>query len=210
MDLAELRLQQTPVRQNAKCDGCVHYNGSLAKSGACEVGQAPSMCGSGKEPKYGYAPLADIGPDEIDDLATPLVNGSSGTMNEHGAMEQRVVMKTVCLGDEDLTIAKRIHGVLSRELVKSIGFAQGEVGRHCGAELAHELYEKPLPLGYVVAKALRDQHFAPRKQRKYDLEDVMDFLKSHSEHTGITVGDDAYAAAGITKSESDVPFVRRR
>src|SRR5262245_18975145 len=111
MDLAELRIQRTPVSQNSKCEGCVHYDGNAAaKGGACEVGQAPALCGTGSEPKYGYAALADLAPDEIDDLASPTLIGSVRAMNEHGLIEKQVTMKRVVLGDEDLAIAKRIHG----------------------------------------------------------------------------------------------------
>lgn len=209
MDLAELRINRTPVTPNSKCEGCVHYDGNAqAKGGACEVGSMPSMCGSGTEPKYGYAPLAELSPDEIDDLATPTINGMVGAMNEHGSIEKTIMMKRVVLGDEDMTIAQRIAGKVSSELGKSIGFAQGEVAIHCGAELAQELYEKPLPLAYVVAKSLRDLHFAPRKQKKYDIGNVLDFLYER----GMDVGDDAYAAAGITKAEGDPaqPIAARR
>lgn len=180
MDLAELRINRTPVTPNSKCEGCVHYDGNAAaKGGACEVGSAPALCGSGSEPKYGYAPLAELGPDEIDDLATPQINGQIGAMNEHGQIEQTVMMKRVCLGDEDLTIAQRIAGVVNNELSKSLGSSQGQVAAHCGVEMARLLYDRPLPLAYVVAKSLHDMYFAPRKQKKYGVVDVIDFLKSH-------------------------------
>ena len=200
MDLAELRINRTPVSPNSKCEGCVHYNGNAqSKGGACEVGQQPSMCGSGTEPKYGYAPLAELSADEIDDLATPCINGNIGAMNENGHIEKTIMMKRVCLGDEDLTIAQRIAGVLEKNISKSMGYAQGIVSLYCDAHLAQQ-FDKPLPLAYVVAKSLYDQHFAPRKQRKYDLEDVLDFLKANVSRTGIVVGDDAYEAAGIVKA----------
>jgi len=199
MDLQELRIQRTPVTPNSKCEGCVHYDGNAAaKGGACEVGTAPALCGSGIDRKYGYAPLAELGPDEIDDLATPCVNGSPGTMNEYGSMEPMIQMKRVTLGDEDMTIAQRIAGDITRDMVKSEfrWQSQGEVSRHCGQEMADRMRDgKPLPLAYRVAKSLRDMHFAPRKQRKYDLEDVLDFLKAGGMH----VGEDAYEAAGIEK-----------
>lgn len=196
-DLAELRIQRMPVSQNSKCEGCVHYDGNAAaKGGACEVGQQPQLCGSGAERKYGYAPLDELGPDEIDDLATPSLVGSVGAMNEHGNIEKTIAMKRVVLGDEDLSIAKRIHGELIGKLSKSIGYAQGIVSASCGAELYTQRNEQE-PTMYLVAKALRDLHMAPRKQRKYDLEDVLDFLKSSK----MDVKDEDYAAAGIAKAE---------
>lgn len=218
MDLQELRIQRTPVTPNSKCESCVHYDGNAAaKGGACEVGTAPALCGGGSEPKYGYAPLAELGPDEIDDLATPCVNGMVGAMNEHGDLEQTIQMKRVVLGDEDFTIAQRIAGTVQGAIGKSMEMwqSQGEVSRACGAKLAHEMVERQLPLAYVVAKSLHDLHFAPRKQRKYDLEDVLDFLQER----GMPVGNDAYAAAGISKAmrpvvksiaSSDRPFAKRQ
>lgn len=200
MDLQELRIQRTPVTPNSKCESCVHYDGNAqSKGGACEVGTAPAMCGNGLDRKYGYAPLAELGPDEIDDLATPCVNGNVGTMNEHGDMEPQIQMKRVTLGDEDMTIAERIRGIVESNTQKSLAMwhAQGEVSLHCGHKLAEEYLEKQLPIAYVVAKSLYDLHFAPRKQRKYDLEDVLDFLKSR----GMDVGDDSYEAAGIQKGK---------
>lgn len=206
MDLAELRINRTAVPQNSKCEGCVHYDGNAAaKGGACEVGTMPQVCGSGTDKKYGYAPLAEMGPDEIDDLATPTVNGSVGTMNEYGEIEKTIEMKRVCLGDEDLTIAKRIHGELV-SMKKSFGITQGEVNRFAGVERADTIDAYEQPIWFRVAKSLRDLHFAPRKQRKYDLEAVLNFLLEK----GIPVSDSDYAAAGISKGAKPRPFVQRR
>lgn len=180
MDLAELRINRTPVSQNSKCEGCVHYDGNAAaKAGACEVGQSPAMCGTGAEPKYGYAALADLAPDEVDDLATPLLTGSSGAMNEHGSIEQTIKMKRVVLGDEDLTIAQRIHGELQGIAKKSIGYAQGEVNAYAGAELAMQRYKNGPEYPMVtVAKSVHAMYLSPRKQHKYGVSDVLMFLQS--------------------------------
>lgn len=181
MDLAELRINRTPVTPNSKCEGCVHYDGNAqSKGGACEVGQQPAMCGTGADPKYAYAPLANLSADEVDDLATPAINGSPGAMNEFGKLEQTIKMQRVCLGDEDLSIAKRIEGTLIKSMQNSIAYAQGIVSASCGA---HEmLADEEAPLAYRVAKSLRDLYLSPRKQYKYDLGDVLDFLKSKGMH----------------------------
>lgn len=198
MDLAELRINRTPVTPNSKCESCVHYDGNAAaKGGACEVGTSPALCGNGTERKYGFAPLDELGPDEIDDLATPSLVGASGAMNEHGEIEQMIKMKRVVLGDEDLSIAQRIHGELQGIAKKSIGYAQGEVNAFAGAELAQQRYGQPKHMLYTVAKSLRDLHFAPRKQRKYDVVAVLDFMFDR----GLPVTDDDYIAAGICKSD---------
>lgn len=187
MDLAELRINRTPVSQNSKCEGCVHYDGNAAaKGGACEVGQSPSMCGSGSEPKYGYAALEDLAPDEVDDLATPTLVGAQGAMNEHGEIEKTIMMKRVVLGDEDLSIAQRIHGELQGIARKSIGYAQGEVNMFAGAELAQQRFQTPQNMMVTVAKSLYDMHMSPRKQHKYGVSDVLAFLKSR----GMPVTDD--------------------
>lgn len=180
MDLAELRISRTPVSQNSKCEGCVHYDGNAAaKAGACEVGQAPALCGTGAEPKYGYAALADLSPDEVDDLATPCLVGAQGAMNEHGKIEKMIQMKRVCLGDEDLGIAQRIHGELQGIAQKSIGYAQGEVNAFAGAELAQQRYGNgPQHPMLTVAKSVHDMYLSPRKQHKYGVTDVLAFLKS--------------------------------
>lgn len=179
----------TPVPSNSKCGSCLHYNGSQARTGVCEVGTQPQICGNGTEPLYGYAPLDSVGPDEIDDIATPMISGASGVMNETGGMEPTVQMKRVVLGDEDLTIAQRILGQVAT-LSKAIS----------SEDVSHR--------GYYVAKSLRDQHFAPRKQKKFTLKSVMDFLHSN----GIEMTDRDYAYAGLFKAEmpkSLKPNVRR-
>lgn len=179
MDLQTLRISRTPVSENSKCNGCCHYDGNAqAHGGACEVGQAPALCGTGTEPKYGYAPLDELAPDEIDDLATPQIAGQQGAMNEHGAIEKMVVMKRVVLGDDDLTIAQRIHGELSDIAKKSYGYAQGEVNMFAGAELAQQRYDRPEHPMITVAKSLHDMYMAPRKQHKYGVTDVLEFLKA--------------------------------
>jgi len=187
MDLQTLRINRTPVSENRKCEGCVHYDGNAAaKGGACEVGQSPALCGNGGEPKYGYAALADLSPDEVDDLATPLINGPQGTMNEHGEIEKTITMKRVCLGDEDLTIAQRIHGEQSKYTKKSWGYADGQVNAFAGAELAHERTVNPEHPMIDVAKSLHDMYMSPRKQHKYGVTDVLAFLQSR----GMPVTDD--------------------
>lgn len=180
MDLQTLRISMTPVSENPKCDSCVHYNGNAAaKGGACEVGSAPALCGSGAEPKYGYAALADLSPDEIDDLATPTLVGAQGAMNEHGGYEKTIMMKRVVLGDDDLTVAQRIHGELVSIARKSIGYAQGQVNPFAGAELAQQRYgngpEYPM---ITVAKSLHRDYLSPRKQHKYGITDVLAYLQS--------------------------------
>lgn len=187
MSIYELRINRMPVTPNRKCEGCVHYDGNVAKGGACEVGTQPTMCGDGSEMKYGYAPLANLGPDEIDDLATPTLVGGVGAMNETGALEKTIEMKRVTLGEEDLTIAQRIHGELSGGINKAVRLS--EVPTHA----PYGVREEPeAPLMYRVAKSLRDLHFAPRKQVKFDLHQVLDFLKEN----GFNVTGEDYAAAG--------------
>ncbi len=179
MDLQTLRISRTPVSENSKCESCVHYDGNAAaKGGACEVGQAPALCGNGLEPKYGYAALADLSPDEVDDLATPQIAGSPGAMNEHGAIEKTIMMKRVTLGDDDLTIAQRIHGEVLGTARKSWGYAQGEVNPFAGAELAQQLYDDPEYPMITVAKSLHERYLSPRKQHKYGVSDVLAFLQS--------------------------------
>lgn len=185
-DLYELRIERTPVPQNRKCQGCVHYDGNAAsKGGACEVGTMPSMCGTGSDPKYGYGPLSELSPDEIDDLATPQLSGSVGAMNEHGQLEKMVTMKRVVLGDEDLSIAQRIYGNLGATAFKSL---QGVLSQST-PEVEH-LDPDTTPKMFIVAKSLHELYLAPRAQKKFDLYDVLDFLKER----GMAVTDDDYEA----------------
>jgi hypothetical protein len=193
MDLQQLRVQRTAVSQNSKCEGCVHYDGNAAaKGGACEVGSMPSVCGSGNEKRYGYAPLDELGPEEIDDLATPEVNGTVGAMNEHGNIEKTIEMKRVVLGDEDLSIAQRIKGERSK-MSKAFGATQGEVNVAAGAEMGMYIEDSRDDSMFAIAKSLRDLHFAPRKQ----------FLVEK----GMPVSDSDFERAGVKKSM--VPEVRK-
>lgn len=176
MDLAELRINRTAVPQNNKCNGCVHYDGNAqAKGGVCEVGSMPQVCGTGGEKKFGYAPLDELGPDEIDDLATPQLSGTRGAMNEHGDIEKPIAMKRVVLGDEDLSIAQRIHGERTG-VKKSLGDFQGEVNARAGVEMGYLIDGRVDQSMYGVAKSLHEMHFAPRKQKKYTVGDVLQFL----------------------------------
>jgi len=205
MDLAELRINRTAVPQNRKCEGCVHYDGNAqAKAGACEVGSMPSVCGTGGDKKYGYAPLDEMGPDEIDDLATPMVNGAQGVMNEHGDIEKPITMKRVVLGDEDLSIAQRIQGERSNMAKKSFyGATQGEVNVRSGAEMGHLIDDKTDDSMFAVAKSLHTEYFAPRKQKKYTVGDVLQYLLEK----GMPVTDEDFEKAGVKKSLA--PNVRK-
>ena len=172
----------------------------------------PQVCGTGNDVKYGFAPLDKLGPDEIDDLATPAIHGATGQMNEFGNMEKLVVMKRVVLGDDDLTIAQRIHGETASGMKKSFGTTQGETNYHARANEGLQQDPRKLATMYVVAKSLRDLHFAPRKQKKYDLVSVLDFLLEK----GMPVTDEDYKAAGVRNSETPnvkkagaIPFVER-
>lgn len=197
-DLQQLRIQRTPVKENAKCSGCVHYDGNAqSKGGACEVGQAPQLCGNGTERKFGYAPLAELGPDEIDDIATPTLVGGVGQMNETGSFEKTIAMQRVVLGEEDLALANRIHGELQKSLSEShrMGYTQGIGSHHCDGHLGSRFHQKPVT-AYDVAKSLHSMHFAPRKQKKFGLGDVLDFMKSN----GFAVADSDYAHDDVVKS----------
>lgn len=204
MALQTLRINRTPVNANPKCEGCVHYDGNAqAKGGACEVGTSPALCGSGAMPKYGYAPLAELGPDEIDDLATPALGGSVGAMNEYGRMEQPVQMKQVVLGDDDLNIAQRIFGEMTHsDTFKSGMFkSQGQIGIHVPNATAY--VESTGVSMYDVARELHTQYFAPRKQKKFSLGDTLQFLKSHGMHV---TDDDLFKAGSVpVKGQSQLP-----
>lgn len=198
MDLVELRINRTQVPQNRKCEGCVHYDGNAqAKTGVCEVGSMPTACGTGGDPRYGYAPLSEMGPDEIDDLATPCINGPSGLIGDL-TDGPGIEMKRVCLGDEDLTIAQRIYG--ETNIAKSITQSQGQVSQHSGLERIG--VEKPKGLLYDVVKALRSQYFAPRKAKKFDDGAVLQFLVEK----GMTATQADYDAAGISKALPSMQF----
>jgi CBS domain-containing protein len=199
-DLQTLRIQRTPVRQNSKCESCVHYDGNAAsKGGACEVGSAPQICGNGSERRFGYAPLDELGPDEIDDLATPTAVGQVGMMNETGAMEPMIVMQRVVLGDEDLTIAERIRGQLQETLAKSshVGAVQGHnTSIYADVHLGNTLYATPDTSMYAVAKAMHETYFSPRKQRKYNVGAVLHFLAAK----GYVITSNDFAKAGVSKA----------
>jgi hypothetical protein len=187
MSIHELRINRMPVSPNRKCEGCVHFEGQVSKGGACEVGTTPGVCGDGSEMRYGYAPLANLGPDQIDDFATPAMVGSVGAMNEEGQLESMIQMKRVVLGDEDLTVAERIYGDLSANAFKSERLA--EVPIHAPFNYKGSTPEQPLL--YRVAKSLYGE-LSPRKQKKFELHDVLDFLKGH----GFEVTEADYGAAG--------------
>lgn len=174
MPLADLRIQRSAVPQNAKCEGCVHYDGNAAaKAGACDVGTQPFMCGDGSEPRFGYAPLEQLAPEMIDDLATPVLSGSVGAMNEHGDLEKPIQMVPVVLGDEQMSIAERIHGQL---MTKSFAYEESQGETNLYAPSGPMMRARREPSTLEVAKALRTQYLSPRMQKKYTLRDVVEFL----------------------------------
>lgn len=154
----------------------------------------PASCGDGSEPRFGYGPLDRLAPDQIDDLATPAMAGSVGAMNETGSMEPVIQMKRVVLGEEDLTLAQRIYGNLT-DAFKSDRPWQG-TGAPLHAPYLPEVAEEPEPVMYEVAKALHTTYFAPRKQKKFSIGDVLDFLAER----GMPVQPHDYRAAGIHKA----------
>lgn len=194
----EMRIEQMPVNQNRKCEGCVHYNGNAAsKGGVCEVGKLPTSCGSGDSPKYGYAPLSELRADEIDDFATPVVSGMQGVMNEQGKIESIITMKTVNLGDEDIAWAKQIQQRLSKSGMhtsQDMFMYQGQTNLYAPEAALHQLPGAE-PEMFRVAKALHEEYFAPRKQKKFSIGQVLEFLA----HNGMNVTDEDYSAAGVQK-----------
>lgn len=192
-----LPVQRTAVSQNSKCESCLHYDGSISKSGACEVGTQPFMCGDGSLPQFGYAPLAEMTPDIMADLAAPVSMGQVGSMNEHGAMDRQVEMQTHVLGDEQLTIAQRIHGAATSMHKGFVAPVQGQTGLFCPADEADFPHEIPTPSTYDVAKSLYDEHLRPSLRKSYSLKEVVFWLGEH----GFEVNDfdtqraDSYDAA---------------
>jgi hypothetical protein len=45
------------VTPNAKCRGCLHYDGQAGRIGACTIGLRPWLCGDGEAQDVGYAPI---------------------------------------------------------------------------------------------------------------------------------------------------------
>ena len=164
---AELRINRTPVSPNSKCEGCCHYDGNaISKGGACEVGTQPAMCGSGTQPRFGYAPLSEMAPDMVDDFATPAVSGSPGLMNETGHMEKQITMKHVVLGDEELTIAQRIKGEKMTLFKGGIAETTGQTSYFSpDGHVAHPRHVGE-PTTFDIAKDLYARGMSPRLQHK--------------------------------------------
>lgn len=177
--LAELRIQRTAVTQNSKCESCAHYDGNAAaKGGACDVGSQPFMCGDGHEARFGYAPLDTLAPDMIDDIATPVMVGAPGAMNETGAMETPIQMKQVVLGDELLTIAERIKG----DMMGPSDMVAKSMQEYGQTTLSAPMVRPPprlAPRTLDIAKALREMYMSPRQRAKYSERDVVNFLGKH-------------------------------
>lgn len=172
-----LRIQRTPVQQNRKCESCLHYDGNAqAKSGACEVGTQPFMCGDGSAPRFGYAPLADMAPDVMDDLAAPTLTGQVGAMNEHGALDRKVQMQMHVLGDEQLTIAQRIRGDATSMHKGFVAPVQGQVGLSCPDDVNVFPHETTPATTFDIAKTLYSAHMRPSLQQRYSLKEVMYWL----------------------------------
>ncbi len=189
--LAELRINRNPVSQNRKCEGCCHYDGNaISKGGACEVGTQPAMCGSGTEPRFGYAPLIEMSPGMVDVYARPATSGSPGVLNEHGKMDGMIQMQTVDLGSEQLATAAMVKNKLT------------DMQKGCTAETIGQT-SRFSPEGHVdsgpqgvstldIAKSMYTSYMRPREQFKFSLKEVLQFLGEN----GYTVTDEELKAAG--------------
>lgn len=99
------------VQPNQKCEGCLHYDRQVGRTGACTIGLHPWNCGDGEAPEVSYSPLVRgaNGPDlsnhgvHAPEVDAQHVSGLYGTGSTRPVTIQQVV-----LGEEHVHLVKSL------------------------------------------------------------------------------------------------------
>lgn len=123
------------VNPNQKCEGCLHYDRQVGRTGACLIGDSPWKCGDGDAPDIGYAPLARGAGGQLPDMSCHGAHASEVGPQVVGGLygsgsTRPVEIRQVSLGEEHVHLVKSLlaqHADLQKSqcLRCSMGGAHG-------------------------------------------------------------------------------------
>lgn len=96
------------VTPNPKCQGCMHYDSQRGRTGICEIGLSPSICGDGVNPTIGYAPMTTQGPTLFD------VHAPNAGTPQQGPMPVAAI-RIMVLGEEHANMVKSEYHRIKQE-----------------------------------------------------------------------------------------------
>lgn len=110
------------VQPNQKCEGCLHYDRQVGRTGACTIGDSPWKCGDGDAPDIGYAPLVRGAGSYLPDMSNHGVHASEVDPQHVGGLygagsTRPVEIRQVSLGEEHVHFVKSFlerHGELQK------------------------------------------------------------------------------------------------
>lgn len=99
------------VQPNQKCEGCLHYDRQVGRTGACTIGDSPWKCGDGDAPDIGYAPLVRGAGSYLPDMSNHGVHASEVDPQHVGGLygagsTKPVEIRQVSLGEEHVHFVK--------------------------------------------------------------------------------------------------------
>lgn len=103
------------VPENPKCHGCLHYE---TNKSVCLTALMPQTCGSGDDPRHGYAPLSQLKPGD----GHPTVGAAQAIGATHDPTPSKLDLGSPpieVLGDEAPQLAAMLHSAALAHLAKS-------------------------------------------------------------------------------------------
>jgi hypothetical protein len=183
------------VQPNAKCNGCLHFDGQAGRTGVCTIGLRPWLCGEdGSAADIGYAPIARGAGSYLPDMNNHGAHASSVAPQEsadlYGVGSTRpVAFQEVSLGEEHVRFVKSVfanHVTQQREMCrmcKSIGTTIGTGPANNGPQVCTC---EPIE-ARSIAKSLIPR-LSNRERLVIDLSDATDFVYSVIKGDGIAKG----------------------